>query len=164
MATVYTQKRKFQPRGKFTAGQSRSPIAKPTSGKYSNPKSAWQAMSEPQQHAGGAPVSLRTMLCSSILARHCIQTARYNAWHIALAPLARQDLQSRNACSHSSDGCKQYMSSCKIHECSTINTCISRATALGHLSPLTALVFRAPCSNFFGSLADRIPDLTGSLM
>ena len=31
--------------------------------------------------------------------------------------------------------------------------------ALGHLSLVTALVFRTPCCNLFGSLANRIPDL-----
>jgi hypothetical protein len=41
VATFYTQKKKFQSRGgKFTAGQSRSPISKPTNGKYRIPKSA----------------------------------------------------------------------------------------------------------------------------
>ena len=95
-----------------------------------------------------------------LLARRSIHAARYQARRIALSPLARQGLWSRNDCSHSSDGCMQYMSACKIHECSTINTYISRATALGHLSPVTTLVFCAPCSNFFGlQVADRILDL-----
>ena len=49
VATFYTQKKKFQPRGKFTAGQSRSPIAKPTGDKYRIPRSAWQAMSEEER-------------------------------------------------------------------------------------------------------------------
>jgi hypothetical protein len=50
VATFYTQKKKFQSRGgKFTAGQSRSPISKPTNGKYRIPKSAWQAMSEEER-------------------------------------------------------------------------------------------------------------------
>ena len=49
VATFYTQKKRFQPRGKFNAGQSRSPISKPTNGKYRIPKSAWQAMSEEER-------------------------------------------------------------------------------------------------------------------
>ena len=43
------RKKKFQPRGKFTAGQSRSPIAMPTGDKYRSPRSAWQAMSEEER-------------------------------------------------------------------------------------------------------------------
>ena len=51
VATFYTQKKRFQPRGKFTSNQSRSPISKPNpaSGKYRFPKAAWQAMSEDER-------------------------------------------------------------------------------------------------------------------
>ncbi len=43
VATFYTQKKRFQPRGKFASGQSRSPISNPTYGKHRIPKSAWQS-------------------------------------------------------------------------------------------------------------------------
>ncbi len=36
-------------------------------------------------------------------------------------------------------------------------TCNSQATALGHFSFLTALIFRTPSSNLFWSLFDGIP-------
>ena len=49
VATFFTQKKRFQPRGKFTSNQTRSPISKPTGGNYRIPKSAWQAMSEDER-------------------------------------------------------------------------------------------------------------------
>ena len=49
VATFYTQKKRFQPRGKFTSNQTRSPISKPAGEKYRIPKAAWQAMSEDER-------------------------------------------------------------------------------------------------------------------
>ena len=51
MATFYTQtkKRPFQPRGKFTANQTRSPISKAFESKYRIPGAAWKVMSEEER-------------------------------------------------------------------------------------------------------------------
>jgi hypothetical protein len=51
MATFYTQtkKRPFQPRGKFTANQTRSLISKASESKYRIPGAAWKVMSEEER-------------------------------------------------------------------------------------------------------------------
>ncbi len=51
MATFYTQikRRPFQPRGKFTANQTRSLISKASESKYRIPGAAWKVMSEEER-------------------------------------------------------------------------------------------------------------------
>ena len=46
-----------------------------------------------------------------------IRSGRYYARCMSLAPLPRKGLWSRRACCHIADGCKHYMSACKINQC-----------------------------------------------
>ena len=100
-----------------------------------------------------------------IIACRGIRSGRYYARCISLASLARKGLLSGGACRHCADSCKHYISACKIHEYSMIYTFNSRTLALnsesGHL--LLAIVFRAPCRNFFERFATGIPGIFRTL-